>query len=59
MDFLFIGTQINIKASSSGSYFGFSFDGSVWGLEKFDSVADAYSLCTFKGPFNLFIRPTL
>jgi hypothetical protein len=52
MDFLFIGTQINIKASSSGSFFGFSFDGSVWGLEKFDSVADAYSLCTFKGSFN-------
>ena len=33
----------------SGSFYGFSFDGTSWTLKKFDSVDSAYSLCTFIG----------
>ena len=36
-------------AASTGGYWGFGFANSAWTLKKFDSKAEAYSLCSFTG----------
>ena len=35
--------------ASTGGFWGFAFVSSAWTLKKFDSKAEAYSLCSFTG----------
>jgi len=42
---------MSIDESSSGEFWGFNYSTSAtsWTLQKFDSKAEAYSLCFFQG----------